>query len=340
LYDVHGNVNEWCRDWFGPIVGGSDPKGPQDSTAGRVAKSAAWLDSASQCASHMRIGRTVDVNRPPFGFRLSIDIDTKGEVMSRHSQTGDFKTGVKPGTITALKIADDCDIEFAYCPAGSFKMGYVGVEKIAPLHDVTISRPFWMSKRKITKRQFVKVGVPSEDKDIPANVNNPVASIEKFSQLMNEKYGKLLPHGYVFRVATEAEYEYVSKAEAKKGDPRLVWGFMQENVHNPWGVEDLFRPWSKLVFQYRVPAYESKSLTHFKGSETLVTMIDYSKQPKKDPLMWCGNQGSRYLRREIAEEAKLIPAKLTAATDGGLCDSVFYLVAAPAVDSLNKFILK
>ena len=178
--------------------------------------------------------------------------------------------------------------------------------------------------------------------DIPADVNNPAASIEKFAMLMNEKYGKLLPKGYVFRVATEAEYEYVSKAGVPKGDPRLTWGYSMPNISSLWGVEDMFRS-CVLVFQDKVSPLDwdrTRSITHREGHLTILERIDYSKQPSKDPIMWCNERQARYLRRALNEDAQRQHFKIAAAQDGSLCGSLFYLVAAPNVNSLNKFVLK
>jgi formylglycine-generating enzyme required for sulfatase activity len=55
LYDMHGNVAEWCLDWNGPYPGGIaiDPQGPATGSL-RIARGGPWFHPASDCRSAWR----------------------------------------------------------------------------------------------------------------------------------------------------------------------------------------------------------------------------------------------------------------------------------------------
>lgn len=71
LYDFHGNVFEWCNDWYGALGREStDPVGPITGTS-RVVRGGCWNRPAPECRSASREDddRSPDLSGGLFGFR-------------------------------------------------------------------------------------------------------------------------------------------------------------------------------------------------------------------------------------------------------------------------------
>ena len=72
LYDMHGNVYEWCQDLFDDYPSGSvtDPQG-SSSGSHRVYRGGCWNDYARYCRSAYRLNLSPGYRYNYLGFRLS-----------------------------------------------------------------------------------------------------------------------------------------------------------------------------------------------------------------------------------------------------------------------------
>ena len=71
LYDMHGNVWEWCSDWYGDkLSGGTDPVGPERGSS-RVVRGGGWQDTPNFCRSACRFVYGPSDRANDVGFRVA-----------------------------------------------------------------------------------------------------------------------------------------------------------------------------------------------------------------------------------------------------------------------------
>ncbi|MGE3536009.1 MAG: formylglycine-generating enzyme family protein [Candidatus Tectimicrobiota bacterium] len=154
-------------------------------------------------------------------------------------------------------FTDSLGIEFILVPAGTFKMGAEnGDSDERPVHQVTISKAFYLGKYEVTQAQWQAV-MGKNPSLFTGEANRPVDQItwedtQAFLARLNAMEGRNL-----YRLPTEAEWEYAARAgsstifpfgnDAKQlGDYAWYRGNSEHKTHpvgqkkpNAWGFYDM-----------------------------------------------------------------------------------------------------
>ena len=148
-----------------------------------------------------------------------------------YREAGELRRAAERRVPFWINLGTDAEFEFAACPAGSFTMGFEGDRfDVSFCHRVNIARPFWIARHQTTKRlydTFRKVLEMSEEEKAYGGMDSPVGGIPRgeidaFCDFLTMQNKRRIPEGYVFRLPTDAEWEYALNANSEDPEDPYV----------------------------------------------------------------------------------------------------------------------
>ncbi|MBO7106941.1 MAG: formylglycine-generating enzyme family protein, partial [Verrucomicrobia bacterium] len=205
FYDMHGNVFEWCLDWYNSDYYENSPESdPVDLRESNIC-----VRRGGSYARYSAICRSAD--RAAFGSGGGKD-----------KETG-FRVALVSKDMS-VPLSKDVDLRMIWVEPGTFLMGSpegeLGGYTFEVQHEVTLTRGYWLGKYEVTQEQYEAVmGYnPSyfrgdDRKNHPVEYVTWEEAIEFCAKLTAiERETGRLPQGYVYSLPTSAQWEYACRA--------------------------------------------------------------------------------------------------------------------------------
>ena len=222
IYDMHGNVAEWCIDAF---IGNEQAKSVTNEAKCAI-RGGAYFYEPNKLRSSSRGANAPNTLSSGFGFRVALvknieDNEKKEEVVIEKKKEPLQAPILKAGEKISVSV-NGVKFPLIACPAGEFDMGSLeneaGRANNESISKKIIEQGFYIGKYEITQGQYKAImgnnpSITTGDKLPVHNIN--WLDAEKFCQKLNELTKDKRPTNYEFALPTEVQWEYACRSGYK-----------------------------------------------------------------------------------------------------------------------------